>query len=79
MDKYDIIIAGAGPAGMSAAVELSKHFKVLILEKQKPGTTQSTWYSYEDRAKKYQLEDAVVIRTNYIKFTAPTAEHFHEG
>lgn len=76
MDKYDIIIAGAGPAGMSAAVELSKHFKVLILEKQKPGTTLSTWYSYEDRAKKYQLEDAVVIRTNYIKFTAPTAEHF---
>ena len=76
MKTFDIIIAGGGPAGMSAAAELSKNFKVLVLEKKKPGTTQSTWYSYEDRAKKYDLEDAVAVRTNYIKFTAPTTEHF---
>jgi len=76
MENFDIIIAGGGPAGMSAASELSKYFKVLVLEKGKPGFTQSTWYSYEDRAKKYRLEEAVVVRTNYIKFTAPTTEHF---
>ena len=71
MQNFDIIIAGGGPAGMSAAAELSKHFKVLVLEKNKPGTTQATWYSYEDRAKKYQLEDAILLKTDYIKFTAP--------
>jgi flavin-dependent dehydrogenase len=76
MGNFDIIIAGGGPAGLSSAAELSKNFKVLVLEKEKPGTTRSTWYSYEDRAKKYQLEDAIVVRTNYIKFTAPTTEHF---
>ncbi|MGB5782571.1 MAG: NAD(P)-binding protein, partial [Eudoraea sp.] len=76
MDFYDIIIAGGGPAGMSAAAELSKDFKILILEKKKPGTTQTTWYSYEDRAVKYELEDAIAVRTKYIKFTAPTVEHF---
>ena len=76
MEIFDIVIAGGGPAGMSAAAELSKDFKVLVIEKKKPGTTQSTWYSYADRAKKYELEDAVAVRTNYIKFTAPTTEHF---
>ena len=70
MEKFDIIIAGGGPAGMSTAAELSKNFKDLVLEKKKPGTTQSTWYSYADRAKKYDLEEAVVVRTDYIKFTA---------
>ncbi len=76
MEAFDIIIAGGGPAGMSAAAELSKDFKVLVIEKKKPGTTQSTWYSYEDRAEKYKLEDAIAVRTSYIKFTAPTTEHF---
>lgn len=76
MQFFDIIIAGGGPAGMSAAAELSKDFKILILEKKKPGTTQTTWYSYEDRAVKYELEDAIAVRTKYIKFTAPTVEHF---
>jgi len=75
MENFDIIITGGGPAGLSSAAELSKNFKVLVLEKEKPGTTRSTWYSYEDRAKKYQLEDAIVVRTSYIKFTAPTTEH----
>ncbi|MGB5236254.1 MAG: FAD-binding protein [Flavobacteriaceae bacterium] len=76
MERFEIVIAGGGPAGMSAAAELSKEFKVLVVEKKKPGTTQSTWYSYADRAKKYNLEEAVAVRTDYIKFTAPTAEHF---
>ncbi len=76
MEVFDIIIAGGGPAGMSAAAELSKDFSILLIEKKKPGTTQSTWYSYADRAKKYDLEDAVTVRTDYIKFTAPTVEHF---
>lgn len=77
MDKtlYDIIIVGAGPAGLTAAVELSKHFKVLVLEQHKPGLTRATWYSYADRAMKYGLDDAVAFRTDYIRFVAPSEEH----
>jgi len=76
MEKYDIIIAGAGPAGLTAAVELSKDFHVLVVERRKPGTTSSTWYSYNDRAKKYDIEEAVVSRFHEIKFTSPTQTHY---
>ena len=76
MEKYDIIIAGAGPAGLTAAVELSKKFKILVIERRKPGTTSSTWYSYADRAKKYNIEEAVTTRFNEIRFTSPTQTHY---
>ena len=75
MEQFDVIIAGAGPAGLTAAVELGSEFKVLLLEKQKPGTTNATWYSYADRAKEYGLDEAVAVRTDYIKFTSPTETH----
>ncbi|VAW27549.1 hypothetical protein MNBD_BACTEROID07-290, partial [hydrothermal vent metagenome] len=75
MEKYDIIIAGAGPAGLTAAVELSKKFKILVVERRKPGTTTSTWYSYGDRVRKYNIEEAVTTRFNEICFTSPTQTH----
>ena len=76
MEKFDIIIAGAGPAGLTAAVELSKKFKILVIERRKPGTTSSTWYSYADRVKKYNIEEAVTSRFNEICFTSPTQTHY---
>ena len=75
MEKYDIVIAGAGPAGLTAAVELSKKFKILVVERREPGTTSCTWYSYADRVKKYGIEDAVVARFDRIRFTSPTQAH----
>ncbi len=76
MEKFDIIIAGAGPAGLTAAVELSKKFKILVLERRKPGTTTSTWYSYADRVEKYNIEEAVTTRFDEIRFTSPTQSHY---
>ena len=35
MDKFDVVIIGAGPAGLTAGYELSKsNKKVLVLEKK---------------------------------------------
>ncbi len=76
MEKYDIIIAGAGPAGLTAAVELSKKFKILVIERYKPGVTSSTWYSYADRVKKYNIEEAVAVRFDEIRFLSPTQTHY---
>lgn len=75
MKQFDIIISGAGPAGLTTAIELASDYKVLLLEKNKPGTTSATWYSYADRAKAFDLEEAVAMRTNYIKFTSPSQTH----
>ena len=72
---FDIIIAGGGPAGLSAAAELSKNFKVLLVEENVLGTTYASWYSYGDRIKKHNLEEAVAFRSNYLYFVAPTLEH----
>ena len=75
METYDIIIAGAGPAGLTAAVELSRKFKILVIERREPGTTSSTWYSYADRTKRYDIDDAVAFRTDHIMFTSPSQSH----
>ena len=75
MKKYDIIIVGGGPAGLSVAARLSKRYSVLVIERQKPGTTHATWYTYEDRVKEHHLEDCVSFKSNYIHFVAPTFQH----
>ena len=35
MKKFDFIVVGSGPGGIASAYELSKRFKVLIVEKGK--------------------------------------------
>ena len=48
MESFDVIIVGAGPAGLLLAKELSKKHKVIILEKNKIGDTNKSWVSYKD-------------------------------
>ncbi len=52
MDFYDVIIIGAGPAGLLLGKELSKNHRVLILEKNKIGETNKNWLTYKDRWQK---------------------------
>ncbi|PIS07961.1 hypothetical protein COT78_00560 [Candidatus Berkelbacteria bacterium CG10_big_fil_rev_8_21_14_0_10_43_13] len=68
MTKYDIVIAGAGPAGLALAADLSRHFKVVVLEKGKAGATMCSWYTFEDRVRTNSLEDAVVARPKNLIF-----------
>lgn len=72
---YDIIIAGGGPAGLSAAARLSKNFKILLIEKEELGKSTKSWYSYADRVKAHGLDDAVMFRTDHLHFVAPTFQH----
>lgn len=73
---YDIVIAGTGPAGLSVAKELSKNFKVLLIGRHTPPYTTCSWYSYEDRVKKYHLEKAVINRCDGLLYVAGNEKHF---
>ena len=43
-EKFDVIIIGGGPAGLSIGSELSARFKVLVLEKGVAGITDRFWF-----------------------------------
>jgi len=61
MKEYDVIIAGAGPAGLSAAIELSKKkVSCLLLEKGKIGESQKIWGGFYDQIKNQKLQEGIV-------------------
>ncbi|MEM4755910.1 MAG: FAD-dependent monooxygenase [Candidatus Woesearchaeota archaeon] len=63
MEYYDVIIAGAGPAGLMLAKELSKKQTVLVLEKGELGKTNKSWLTYEDRWKKEKFPKTYITNT----------------
>ncbi|MBF8275240.1 MAG: hypothetical protein HW390_313 [Candidatus Brocadiaceae bacterium] len=41
---FDVIIIGGGPAGLSIGSELSKNYKVLVVDKNVAGVTSRSWF-----------------------------------
>jgi flavin-dependent dehydrogenase len=60
IEQYDVVIAGANPAGLYFAKELAPHFSVLAIEKRKNLKTKKFWVSWEKNVKDNKLEDCVV-------------------
>lgn len=68
---YDIVIVGSGPAGLSAAVELSKHkgIKSLLIEKNDfLDVSTRSWSTFKSVLKKYNLLDAACYQLNHVRF-----------
>lgn len=60
MKEYDMIIIGAGPAGLLLGKELSKTHNILILEKNKIGETNKSWLTYENRWEKEKFPKSLI-------------------
>jgi flavin-dependent dehydrogenase len=43
-ELYDVIIVGAGPAGLAVGSELSRRHKVLLIDKGQAGKTLKSWF-----------------------------------
>lgn len=67
MKKYDAIIIGAGPAGLSVGSELSKKFKVLVIDKSTIGNSYQTRDWTTSRQYLEQNGLAEFISTKYKK------------
>lgn len=68
MRVYDIIIAGAGPAGLSAAIELSKlHANALLLEQGKWCTPENkSWSTFESTLREFKLISCKLYRMDKV-------------
>ena len=70
-DKYfDVIVLGGGPAGIGSAMHLAKRgISVLLLEKEKIGTTQKTWLTFDYIIKEYALEECIRNKFSEVVFS----------
>jgi glycine/D-amino acid oxidase-like deaminating enzyme len=75
LGTFDVLIAGAGPAGISLAAELAGSVRVCVLERDAPGHTTATWYSYVDRVRDHGLDEAIAFRSDRVIFRSPNEEH----
>ncbi|MFH1506530.1 MAG: lycopene cyclase family protein [archaeon] len=71
METYDVVIVGAGPAGLSAAIELSRYPKLncLIIDKNDfLDVSTRSWSTFDSFLKKQGYLSSGVYKLNHILF-----------
>lgn len=72
--QFDVIIIGAGPAGLFFAKELGAKFKVLVLEQNSTVISPKFWVSWKDNIQKNKLQSCVEYKSRYGHFSYFTGE-----
>lgn len=77
---YDVIVVGAGPAGLSVALECcEKELAVLLLEESPLVETEKSWVTFPQALKDWPLLKKAATNTiSRLKFFGPT-RHFDSG
>lgn len=78
--NYDIIIIGAGLAGLSLGSELSKKYDILVIEKGQIKNEHKTWTTEESIIKDVGLKQFITARFNkcYFKFLKKNRFYVHD-
>lgn len=75
---HDAIVLGAGPAGLGSAIHLAeKGMSVLVVEKEKIGSSSKTWLTFDATIYKYGLADCVRNRFSDIVFSCYLGGRYH--
>ena len=61
---FDVIIAGAGPAGLLIASILPPRFRLLVIDRGLIGMTRKFWLTSVARLKKHDLDSCILHRTD---------------
>lgn len=72
---YDVAVVGAGPAGLSVALECSqKGLSVLLIEESPLSETEKSWITFKETIKDYPfIKEAITNTVNRLKFCGPQA------
>lgn len=70
---YDVMIVGAGPAGLSVALECAKNgLKILLIEESPLLKTENSWVTFSDALKNHPLiKKAVTNSVHRLKLYTP--------
>ncbi len=83
MKEYDVVIAGGGPAGLSAAMEIDKceDIRSLILEKGKINVSKKSICVWKHQLKDWDVEDCIDNEPRLISIGSSVSNEFsiHKG
>lgn len=71
MEKHEVVIVGAGPAGLSTAVKLAQNgTDVLLIEKDPIDLAKKAWVTFKSAVDAWDLKESVVAEIRGLNFNS---------